>query len=140
MTSEPVFADSSFFFALAAERDFAHRSATRVFTRLLKAQRRVICSDYVIDEALTLCKSRANSLTALQLLERIESSPAIFTEWITAERFDGAKAMFRKHADHGYSFTDCTSFILMRELGISDALTTDRHFEEAGFHPLLPLR
>jgi hypothetical protein len=46
--------------------------------------------------------------------------------------------MFRKHADHGYSFTNCTSFVVMREMGLRDALTTDRHFAAAGFHPLLP--
>ncbi|MGH7943662.1 MAG: hypothetical protein ACREH8_17335 [Opitutaceae bacterium] len=47
---------------------------------------------------------------------------------VARQRFESAKVFFRKHADHGYSFTDCTSFVVMRELGISDALTTDRHF------------
>jgi predicted nucleic acid-binding protein len=42
-----------------------------------------------------------------------------------------------KHRDQGYSFTDVTSFIVMRELGMSDALTEDRHFEQAGFRRLL---
>jgi len=47
-------------------------------------------------------------------------------------------AFYRRHADHRYSFTNCTSFIVMRELKISDALTTDRHFGEAEFRMLLP--
>jgi len=47
------------------------------------------------------------------------------------------RALFRKHADHGYSFTDCTSFVLMQELKIRDALTSDHHFVEAGFRVLL---
>jgi predicted nucleic acid-binding protein len=42
-----------------------------------------------------------------------------------------------KHADHGYSFTDCSSFLLMKELALREALTTDLHFAEAGFIPLL---
>jgi predicted nucleic acid-binding protein len=50
-----------------------------------------------------------------------------------------AKAFFRNHADHDYSFTDCTSFVVMQELKIRQAVTTDRHFAEAGFEPLLPL-
>ena len=40
-------------------------------------------------------------------------------------------------ADHRYSFTDCSSFVLMAELGLKQALTTDRHFIEAGFQALL---
>jgi len=44
--------------------------------------------------------------------------------------------MFR-HRDKDYSFTDCTSFVVMKELRLKDALTTDRHFRQAGFHILL---
>ncbi|MGH8017416.1 MAG: type II toxin-antitoxin system VapC family toxin [Opitutaceae bacterium] len=93
----------------------------------------------VIDETLTLAKARTNAATAVALLDRIERSEAIVVESITLERFAAAKAFFRKHADHGYSFTDCTSFVVMRELGLTDALTTDRHFSEAGFNVLLPV-
>jgi uncharacterized protein len=57
---------------------------------------------------------------------------------LAPRRFLAAKAYFRKHADHGYPFTDCTSFVLMRELDMTAALTTDRHFIEAGFEVLLP--
>lgn len=53
------------------------------------------------------------------------------------ERFDGAKRFFRRYLEDGYSFTDCTSFEIMREPEMSDALTTDGHFVEAGFVALL---
>jgi predicted nucleic acid-binding protein len=43
------------------------------------------------------------------------------------------KRFFRKHADHQHSFTDCTSFVVMRELKLSQALMTDHHFSQAGF-------
>jgi hypothetical protein len=58
--------------------------------------------------------------------------------WIGIEHFEAAKALFRKHADHGYSFTDCASFVVMDKLRIRDALTSDHHFVEAGFRILLP--
>jgi predicted nucleic acid-binding protein len=73
------------------------------------------------------------------LLDRIEGSEAITLEVVSVSRFSLAKTFFRKHADHGYSFTDCTSFVVMRELEITEALTTDHHFAEAGFRPLLAL-
>ena len=139
MASDAVFADASFFFALAAKRDIAHAPAVSQFAMLLRRQRRIITTDYVIDEALTLTKARTNAVVAVALLDRIERSEAIDVEMVSAGRLDLAKAFFRKHADHGYSFTDCTSFVVMRELKITDALTTDGHFSEAGFRPLLPV-
>ena len=139
MASDAVFADASFFFALAAKRDAAHTAAVGQFSRLLRKQRRIVTTDYVVDEALTLTKARTNAAVAVALLDRIERSEAIEVELVSVPRLDIAKAFFRKHADHDYSFTDCTSFVVMRELKITDALTTDHHFTEAGFRPLLPV-
>jgi predicted nucleic acid-binding protein len=139
MASDTVFADTSFFFALSARRDAAHSSAVSKFGALLRKQRRIVTTDYVIDEALTLTKVRTNASVAVALLDRIERSEAIELEYVNAARFHLAKTFFRKHSDHGYSFTDCASFVVMRELEITDALTTDHHFAEAGFRPLLAI-
>jgi predicted nucleic acid-binding protein len=138
MAASAAFADTSFFFALAARQDQSHKFALKAFEKLVRSERQIVTTDYILDETLTLMKARTNSKTALMLLDRIDRSPATVIEWIGRERFESAKAFFRKHADHGYSFTDCTSFVLMRELKLQDALTTDRHFKEAGFRPLLP--
>ena len=139
MAFEPAFADTSFFFALAAKRDRTHEPAVKAFTRLLRLQRPLVTTDYVLDETLTLTKARTSAKVALALLDRIESSPALSIQHITHDRFAAAKAFFRKHADHGYSFTDCTSFVLMHEMEIRNVLTTDRHFAEAGFRTMLKL-
>ena len=139
MASEPAFADTSFFFALAAKRDVAHEAAASTFARLLRTQRPIVTTDYVVDEALTLTKARTNATVSLELLDRIERSATIVIESVNSNRFAAAKLFFRKHSDHGYSFTDCTSFVVMRELKITEALTTDGHFTEEGFRPLLPV-
>lgn len=139
MAFEPAFADTSFFFALAAKRDRTHAPAVKAFTRLLRLQRPLVTTDYILDETLTLTKARTSAKVALALLDRIERSPALSIQHITHDRFAAAKAFFRKHADHGYSFTDCTSFVLMHEMEIQDVLTTDRHFAEAGFRTMLKL-
>ena len=62
---------------------------------------------------------------------------ALRLQWIGPERFHAASALFQKHADKEWSFTDCVSFTTMRELRVRDAFTTDRHFKQAGFAPLL---
>lgn len=134
-----VFADTSFFFALAAKRDTAHEAAIKILGQLLRDQRGLVTTDYILDETLTLTKARTNATVSLALLERIEKSKAIRLTQISFEQLESAKTYFRKHSDHAYSFTDCTSFVVMEELRLTEALTTDRHFLEAGFRPLLPL-
>ena len=134
-----VFVDSSGLYALADHRDPSHPSAQRCVARLLKSGVGLVLTDYIIDEACTLAKARGGGYGALRLLEILERSEAFRLVWIAEERFEPAKSFFRKHADHGYSFTDCTSFVVMQELRIRDALTTDHHFTEAGFRALLAL-
>ena len=90
-----------------------------------------------VHEACTLAQARAGSYAALRLLQLVEASVGFRIEWIGPDRFGAAKAYFRKHADYDNSFTDCTSFVVMKELRLRDSLTTDRHFTEAGFRALL---
>ena len=132
-----LFVDTSGLYALADHRDPLRALAKRHVTARVTAGARLVLTDYVVDEACTLAKARAGSYAALRLLELVESSAGFRLEWVGPDRFDAAKAHFRKHADHDYSFTDCTSFVVMRELRLRDALTSDRHFMEAGFRALL---
>jgi uncharacterized protein len=132
-----VFVDSSGLYALADRRDSSHAQAKERVHKLVESGTRFILTDYIVDEACTLAKVRAGSDAALRLLEIVERSHAIEMLWIGIEHFETAKAFFRRHADHGYSFTDCTSFVVMDKLRIRDALTSDHHFVEAGFRILL---
>ena len=52
------------------------------------------------------------------------------------ELFDRALELYHQHADKEWTLTDCVSFVVMREAGITQALTEDRHFEQAGFTAL----
>jgi predicted nucleic acid-binding protein len=132
-----VFVDSSGLYALADHRDPARKGAERCVAELVNTGGSLVLTDYIIDEACTLAKARAKGEGALRLLEIVDRSDAFRLLWIGEGRFAAAKTFFRKHADHDYSFTDCTSFVVMRELGLTEALTTDRHFVEAGFRALL---
>jgi predicted nucleic acid-binding protein len=138
MASHEVFVDTSGLYALVDRKDAHHAIAREVVERLLRAGRRLVATDYILTETVNLANARSGTRVAVRVLDLIEQSAGIRIEWIGMARFDLTKAFFRKHSDHDHSFTDCTSFVLMRELKLSQALTTDRHFLEAGFESLLP--
>lgn len=140
MGRSDVFVDTSGLYALVDKKDASFGAAKDEVERVTRAGQRLVVSDYVVDEAVTLAKARSGARVALRILDLIEQSAGIRVERIDAGRFDEAKAFFRRHADHDYSFTHCSSFVVMRELGLRQALTSDRHFSEAGFEPLLAPR
>src|SRR5260370_11022014 len=119
-----VLVDSSGLYTLADHRDPCRAEAERCVAGLVKSGVGLVLTDYIIEEACTLAKARGGGYGALRLLEIIERSEAFRLVWIGEERFESAKSFFRKHADHDYSFTDCTSFVVMHELRIRQALTT----------------
>lgn len=138
MAASEVFADTSALYALVNRRDSGHAVAKDAVGRLVRAGRMIVTTDYVVAETVNLANVRGGALVAGRVLDLIEQSAGIRVEWIGVERFVATKGFFRKHSDHGYSFTDCTSFVVMREERLTEALTTDRHFVEAGFRALLP--
>jgi len=137
MAAREVFADTSALYAFVDKNDANHVDAREVVTRLARAGRRIVATDYVVTETVNLANARGGANVAIRVLDLIEQSAGIHMEWIGMERFDQAKTFFRKHSDHGYSFTDCTSFVVMRELRLTEALTTDHHFVGAGFRTML---
>jgi predicted nucleic acid-binding protein len=64
---------------------------------------------------------------------QIEGSSRLRWEWIDAARAERARHAFFRHRDKEWSFTDCTSMVVMHELRLRQALTTDAHFAQMGF-------
>ena len=132
-----VFVDTGGFYALLVKTDAKHADAQR-FTREFREKGvRVFTTDYILDETLALFKARGLAHLTYRLWQVVDASEALALHHVGPERFTKARTYFERRADHAYSFTDCTSFILMKEFGATEALTTDRHFQEAGFKALL---
>lgn len=96
----------------------------------------MVTTDYVIDETLTLIRMRLGIAAAAAWRAQVEGSSRVRHEAIDSIRAEKARALFFRHRDKDYSFTDCTSFVVMRELRLKEALTTDRHFRQAGLRVL----
>lgn len=73
----------------------------------------------------------------LELLDLFEEHPNAVILPPALKQFDAGVELYGRRLDKGWSVTDCISFVVMRERRISEALTGDRHFVQAGFKALL---
>ena len=128
-----IFIDTSAWYALEVEDDVNHVAACKFLSNLASGKHGVsITTDYVLDEALTLLRSRRDLASATTFIDKIKKSKSVRVFWIDEGLFEKALVIFQKSDHKSWSFTDCTSFALMRELSISEAFTFDGHFREAG--------
>jgi predicted nucleic acid-binding protein len=137
MPAADVFIDTAGFLALWDAADEHHIRAASLQGHLANKRRQFVTSDYIVDETVTLLHRRHSHAAAADFLGTVERSESLRLEWVGSDRFHAAAALFRKHADKAWSFTDCVSFVLMCELRIREAFTTDHHFTQAGFRALL---
>ena len=128
-----IFVDTAGWVACADAADPAHKKATAARDRWLDGGGLLVTTDYVADETLTLLRFRLGMDAAEAWWKQAEGSSRLRWEFITLARSDKARGLFFRYRDKAFSFTDCSSFIIMRELKLREALTTDHHFEQAGF-------
>ncbi len=132
-----IFVDTSAWYAVEVEDDVNHQAACKFLTEIAMGKHGVaVNTDYILDETLTLLRSRRNLASACTFIDKIRKSKSVRVFWIDEGLFERATDIFRKSERKSWSFTDCTSFALMRELSVSEAFTFDNHFREAGFQML----
>lgn len=136
-TRNEVFVDTSGFYSLLCRTDDKHKKAVSLLAQASQYGGRFVTSDYVLDETATLLKARGHGRLVDLFFERVNTSQALRIEWMDPERFELTRRFFSKHHDKKWSFTDCSSFCLMRQLRLRDALTKDEHFRQAGFNAIL---
>jgi predicted nucleic acid-binding protein len=131
-----LFIDTSGWVASVNRGDLFHAATTRAFDGWLKQGGLLVTTDYVLDETLTHMRMRFGLEVAQAWWEKAEQSTRLRWEWVGMARAEKAREMFFHHCDKDYSLTDCTSFVVMKELKLKQALTTDKHFAQAGFQVL----
>ncbi len=131
------FEDTGFWIARLSRSDQWHTQAVAI-SGSFQPSDRFFTSDFVLLELLNYF-STAGSLLRLKsstIVEEIENDPHHRILSTSSEHFREARKMYERHSDKAWSLTDCSSFQLMRELGIQNALTFDHHFEQAGFRTI----
>lgn len=137
MPMDKLFLDTSFAIALAAASDQHHHRALDLSQQIQASRTRLVTTRAVILEiGNALSKQRYRS-AAVTLLRAMATDPRIEIIPLTDALFAEALDLFEQRADKEWGLTDCISFVVMNDRGISDALTADDHYRQAGFRPLL---
>ena len=128
-----LFVDTAGWMMLADGSDPKHAKARSARDRLLRQGAILLTTDFVLDETLTLLRMRLGIGAAERWWDQVDASSRVVWEWIDPARAEKARHWFFRWRDKSFSFTDCTSFVVMKELSIRQVLTSDRHFTQAGF-------
>ena len=134
-SSTPVFVDTGYVIALLDATDVYHDAAMRWHKRV--AQRAHITTTAVLMELGDGFSAPGDWELSRAFLAELARDPRVEIVEITRSVVDAAVHLRDARRDHDWGLTDCTSFIVMSERGISDALACDRHFVQAGFRALL---
>jgi len=132
-----VFVDTSAFIALLDPRDDCHAQAVHVEQSLSGQAARLVTTNFVLDETYTGLRGKIQHSAILRFRDSVRQSQRLKVVRITEAVEDQAWEIFARYDDKDFSFTDCTSFAVMRQLGITTALTFDDHFEQFGFTRVL---
>jgi predicted nucleic acid-binding protein len=122
--------------ACADSSDPHHGAARQARDAWLSAGGIIVTTDYIVDETLTLIRVRLGLRAARTWWEQVGMSRRVRFERIEPHRAEAALEVFFAYENKDFSLTDCTSFVVMKELKLKQALTTDNHFVQMGFQCL----
>lgn len=136
-----IFADTSGWGNLIDKKQPNHSLAADIYRNTRQQNRKVITTNYIIAELTALLASplRLPKVTAIEFIQSLRLSPYVQILHIDEELDRQAWELFACRTDKGWSLVDCSSFVIMQQQGLTEALTTDHHFEQAGFIRLLQL-
>jgi predicted nucleic acid-binding protein len=128
-----LFVDTSAWLALNDKNDQYHRKAVSMSSAIKRQKIELITSEYIFDESITLIRYRVSHKAAVIFGDSLLNSGIVRIEDVTNEIRVKAWDIFKRYGDKELSFTDCTSFVLMKDLSLHKAFTFDEHFRHIGF-------
>ena len=133
-----VFADTSGWASFFLEDDRHHAKAFSLITQWKQQNRTIVTTNYVLSELIVLLGSRRQRRsTVLNYIETIRSADRVEIVHVDEVLDTKAWQLLANRLDKNWSLVDTVSFVVMQERGIAEALTADRHFEQAYFVRLL---
>ncbi len=126
-----VYIDTSALYAVLDRDDDHHPQAAAVWSRLLEERATLVVSSQVLVEIWALTQHRLGMDAARALADAVE--PVLSVEWVSREDHEAGRSAVLAANRRDLSLVDCTSFVVMRRLGLNRAFAFDHHFSEQGF-------
>lgn len=136
MTNE-IFLDTSYTVALYIETDQHHEIASAISRRLRENRTKLITTVPIVFEIGNAFSSIRLRSVGGPVIEALSADPLIDVVPISEYLYTSAIELYRSRQDKNWGLSDCFSFVVMRERGLTEALTSDIHFQQAGFRRLL---
>ncbi len=130
-----IFVDTGSWYALTTPGDPDHDRAKAILESNTEP---FLTSDYVVDELLTLFIVRGQKTKGIEWKHDVLESGGVRLERVSESDFDSALRLYQEFADKEWSFTDCTSYVLMQRLKIQQAFSFDHHFRQFGIITVIP--
>ena len=129
-----VFVDTGAWFARFVAKDPKHGAVMAWFAN---NEAPLVTSDFCVDETLTLLATRGRPSIAIEAGRELVNETIARLHFLTAAQFHRAWILFERRAAAGWSFTDCTSKVVIDDLGLTSAVALDQHFRQfgIGIHP-----
>ena len=125
-----VFVDTGAFIALTDADDENHKAAKTFYRSAIEKGARFITTNFVVCETINYLRARVSYNVAVVFRESLKKSGIVETVNIIPPMEEAAFSIFKLYSDKDFSFTDCTSFAVMKSLRIGNAFAFDRHFEQ----------
>ena len=129
-----IFVDTAFLLATTNRRDQYHEQASRL-AKLYEGYQLLVTDAVLLEVGNALARNHKQEPG--DTIEYALASSEIEVVHLTPELFKRGLALYRAYKDKDWGLVDCISFVVMREAGVTDVLTADRHFEQAGFQVLM---
>lgn len=129
-----LFADTAYFLALTNPRDALHASARSWSETLIRP---VVTTSWVVQELADGLCAPATRAAFIRIFASMEADPETTIIPFEAPLWRRGLELYARRPDKAWSLTDCISFVVMSERDLTEALTGDHHFEQAGFRALL---
>jgi hypothetical protein len=125
-----LFIDTEAFIALTDADDRNHKAAAAFYRNEKEKGTRFVTTNFVVCETLNYIRARMTHDIAVLFRESLRKSGFIEIVTVTPAIEDAAFTIFKQYTDKDFSFTDCTSFSIMRVLKLKNAFAFDRHFDQ----------